>query len=85
MEKFNKTLFHQLENSDKMAMIARQAPARVLARLSLSVIAKKPCRDTGNLISAGLPTGYHYALKSGKLVCLLTLIPLVLKGPLYIF
>ena len=85
MGKFNKTLFHQLENLEKMAMIARQAPARVLARLSLSVIAKKPCRDPGNLISAGLPTGDHYALKSGKLVCLLTLIPLVLKGPLYIF
>ena len=85
MGKFNKTLFHQHENSEKMAMTARQAPARVLARLSLSVREKKPCRDPENLISAGLPTGDHYALKSGKLVCLLTLIPLVLKGPLYIF
>ena len=34
MGKFNNTLSHQQENSDKMAMIARQAPARVLARLS---------------------------------------------------
>ena len=85
MGKFNKTLFHQHENSEKMALIARQAPARVLASLSLSVRAKKPCRDPENLISAGLPTGDHYALKSGKLVALLTLIPLVLKGPLYIF
>ena len=30
-------------------MIARQAPARVLARLSLSVRAKKPCRDPENI------------------------------------
>ena len=53
MGKFNKTLFHQHENSEKIAMIARQAPARVLARLSLSVRAKKPCRDPENLTSAG--------------------------------
>ena len=79
MGKFNKTLSHQRENSDKMAMIARQAPARVLAGLSLSVRAKKLYRNPENLISAGLPTGDHYALKSGKLVYLLTLIPLVLR------
>ena len=47
--------------------------------LSLSVRAKKPYRNPENLISAGLPTGDHYALKSGKLVYLLTLIPLVLR------
>ena len=75
MGKFNKTLSHRRENSDKIAMIARQAPARV----SLSVRAKKPNRDPENLISAGLPTGDHYALKSGELVYLLTLIPLVLR------
>ena len=77
MRKFNETLSHQREYSDKMAMIARKAPARVLARLSLSVRAKKPYRNPENLISAGLATGDHYALKSGKLVYLLTLIPLV--------
>ena len=31
MGKFNKTLSHRRENSDKIAMIARQAPARVRA------------------------------------------------------
>ena len=71
MGKFNKTLFRQHENSEKMAMIARQTPGRVLPRLSRSVRAKKPCRDPENLSSAGLPTGDHNALKSGKLVYLL--------------
>ena len=85
MGKFNKTLSHQQENSDKVAMIARQAPARVLARLSLSGRARKSCRNPENLISAGFPTGDHNALKSGKLIYLLTLIPLVLTGPPYIF
>ena len=65
-------------------MIARQAPARILARKRLFVRAKKPCRNPENVISDGLPTGDHNALKSGKLVYLLTLIPHVLKGPLYI-
>ena len=66
-------------------MIARQAPARVLARKRFSVRAKKPCRNLENLISAGLLTGDHNTLKSGKLVYLLTFTPLVLKGLLYIF
>ena len=64
MGKFNKTLSHQQENLVKMAMIARQAAARVLARKCLPVNAKKPCRNPENLISAGLPTGDHNALKS---------------------
>ena len=65
-------------------MITRQAPARVLARLSRSLRAKKPCRDPENLSSTGLLTGDHNALKSGKLVYLLTH-SYLLKGLLYIF